>query len=73
MLRFQPTQDKQNFSNSPFSHQFNYMIFYISGYKSLVYSNLLDCHIKNSVNSFSVYEEIKKQLQHATLISISSQ
>lgn len=62
MLHFQPTQDKQNFSNSPVSHQFNYMIFYISGYKSLVYSNPLDCHIKNTVNSFSVYEEMKKQL-----------
>lgn len=73
MLCFQPTQDKQNFSNSPISHQFNYMIFCISGYKSLVYSNLLDCHIKNSINSLSAYEEIKKELKYETLISISSQ
>jgi len=73
MLCFQPTQNKQNFSNFPISHQFNYIIFHISGYKSFVDSNLLDYRIKNSVNSFSIYEEIKKQLQHATLISTASQ
>lgn len=60
-------------SVTPISHQFKYMIFCISGYKSLVYSNPLDCRVKNSLNSFSVYEEIQKQLQHAALISISSQ
>lgn len=67
MLCFQPIQDKQNFSNS--------IILFSStvATKSLIYGNPLDCHIKNSVNSSSVYEEIKKQLQQETLISISSQ
>lgn len=72
-LCFQLIQEKQNFGNSPASHQLNCVIFYISGYKSLVYRSPIDSHIKNSVNSFSDYQDIKKQLQHTTLISISSQ
>lgn len=67
MLCFQPIQDKQNFSNSTILFSSTVAT------KSLIYSNPLDCHIKNSVNSSSVYEEIKKQLQQETLISISSQ